>query len=118
MDRQNPEACPGVARDSTEDSEPHAVSTEALRLVPTHMRQAARRYVEHGQGDDDGFVLAVARNDLRSAFRLADPTNAAGMHDWVRFFHAYVPSRAWGSPKAVQEWINVGGLRGLRESGE
>jgi hypothetical protein len=107
MDRQNPEACPGVARDSTDAID--AVSTEALRLIPEHMRAAARRYIEHGQGDDDGFVLAVARNDLRGAFRLA-----ARMHDWVRFFHAYVPSSAWGSPKAVKEWTEMGGLHGLR----
>jgi hypothetical protein len=110
MDRQNPEACPGVARDSTEES----ISEEALRLVPEHMRAAARRYIEHGQSDDDGFVLAVARNELRDAFRLADPTNAARMHDWVRFFHAYGPSWAWGSRMAVQEGIEMGGLRGLR----
>ena len=110
MDPQNPQARPGVTREDFEGT-----SEEALRLIPSHMRAAARRYIEHGQGDDDGFVLAIAQNDLRGAFRRADPTNAARMHDWVRFFHAYVPSMAWGSCKAVQEWTAMGGLYGLRE---
>jgi hypothetical protein len=89
------------------------VSDEALRLLPEHMRAHARLYVEEGRPDEDGFIVAVASNDLRRSFQIADPTNAERMHDWVRFFHAYVPSHAWGSREAVTRWIDMGGLRGL-----
>lgn len=90
------------------------LSKESLRLLPEHMREAARRYVEEGLADDDGFVVAVASNDLLKAFRLADHTNTAHMRDWVSFFYAYVPSDAWGSPGKATAWMQTGGLRGLQ----
>jgi hypothetical protein len=88
------------------------ISDESLRLLPEHMRAAARLYVEEGRAED-AFIVAVASNDLRRSFELADTTNAERMHDWVRFFYAYAPSNAWGSREAVTRWMAMGGLHGL-----
>lgn len=101
-----------TSADPTAEALPR-VSDEALRLLPEYMRAHARLYVEEGRPDEDGFIVAVASNDLRRSFQLADPTNAERMHDWVRFFYAHVPSHAWGSREAVARWIGSGGLHGL-----
>jgi len=86
----------------------------ALLRLPEHMRESARLYVEEGKVVEDGFIAAVARNDLRRSFQLADPANTTHMGDWVAFFYYDVPSGAWGSREAVTTWASVGGLRGLR----
>jgi hypothetical protein len=92
------------------------LSGESLRLLPAHMREDARLYIEEGRVCGDDFILAVASNNLRRSFELADSINAERMHDWVRFFHAYAPSAAWGSPEAVKSWLAMGGLRGLYDN--
>ena len=88
------------------------LSNDSLRLLPEHMREAARRYVEEGRPDDDGFIVAVASNDLlnvpsrRPDERRADARLGA-------FFYAYVPSHAWGSREAT-DWMAMGGLEACR----
>jgi hypothetical protein len=98
--------------DPAAEVETWRLSNESLQILPEHMRDGARRYVEHGLADVDSFLFAVASNDLRAAFRRADKTNAARMQDWVLFFCAYLPSYAWGSREAAKRWLETGGMQG------
>jgi hypothetical protein len=79
-------------------------------LIPEHMQGGLKRYLTSGIGPGH-FLTAVLSNDLISAVSRADDTNINRLPDYVRFFYNYVHPHAFGSPKAVEEWIKQGGLR-------
>lgn len=73
--------------------------------VPIHTLDALKRYVEHGI-PPGGFLIAVLSNDLKRAFSRADDINIANMYAIVKYIYNNIPSKAWGSPERVSEWIN------------
>jgi len=79
--------------------------------VPAHLRAGVSRYLR--DGDRVGhFLTAVLQNDLREAVGRADDTSIAGLRQLIQFLHNHAPSKAWGSPEAVEAWIAQGGARG------
>lgn len=85
----------------------------AIRRLPEHMREGARKYVEQGI-PPGGFLTAVLRNSLYLAFATADETNRARMADYAAFLET-LPINCWGSRERVDAWIKQGGLEGLRK---
>lgn len=79
--------------------------------LPAHMRDEARRYVEHGIRPGD-FCAAVFSNDLKGAFGRADDINRFMMLQWVRFVVMEMPAASQGSPERVEAWLSRGGLKG------
>lgn len=77
--------------------------------LPNHMQTAARQYVEEG-AHVGGFLTAVLSNDLAEAYGRADAANQQAMGEWVRWMVNDIPMGAWGSPEAVEEWQEQGGL--------
>lgn len=73
-------------------------------MLPDHMREHAREYVEQGASVGD-FLFAVLSNDLVGAFGRADATNKAAMAQWARWLYNEAPSRCWGSPEKVRAWL-------------
>lgn len=78
-------------------------------LLPNHIRNAVRLYIEHGIAPG-GFLQAVICNDLRMAYITADTTNRSRLSDIVKFFFEVAPASCWGSFDTMVDWIAQGGL--------
>ena len=72
--------------------------------LPEHMRDGARRYIEHGI-KPGAFLTAVICNDFTAAFRHADGINRARLPDFARFFESEVPYACWGARWHFHSWI-------------
>lgn len=81
-------------------------------MLPEHMQEGARLYVEHGV-EQGSFLTAVLSNDLVRACSRADETNLNCLVDWARWLYNEAPLESWGSPKAVKDWIKHRGFEGL-----
>jgi hypothetical protein len=79
-------------------------------VLPEHMRDGAKRYIEHGTKPGD-FMRVALCNDLVGAAERADSINLHCLVDWAAWLHWNCPSGAWGSPEKVNAWIAKGGLR-------
>jgi hypothetical protein len=73
-------------------------------ILPEHMRDVARGYVERGY-PPGGFLRAVLANDLVGAFGRADGPNAHCMGDWATWLFNEAPSACWGSSEKVTAWL-------------
>ena len=83
-----------------------------LEKLPAHMRDSVERYVLHGvQGGS--FMTELFANRLVQAFGRADDENTAAMQAWASWLYNDAPRGCWGSPRAVSEWCEAGGLMGV-----
>lgn len=100
-------------RDPSEDDPPKATRYAHVRydMLPVEMRESARAYIEDGL-PPRGFLHAVLTNDFVGAATRADMVNRACLHDWAMWLWNEAPSRCWGSPAKVENWIEA------REAGE
>lgn len=62
------------------------------------------RYLLRGE-IDGGFLQAVLENNLASAVCRADDRSLLHLQNIVKAIYNYVPSRAWGSPAKVNQWV-------------
>jgi hypothetical protein len=79
-------------------------------LVPEHLRETLRRYIERGQHPGD-FVGCLLSNDLQGTVSRADKKTFDALPDIVSFLHTYLPNECWGSREAVAAWMRKGGLQ-------
>jgi hypothetical protein len=86
-------------------------------MLPAHMQDTARRYVERGIPGGH-FFTAVICNDLLGAFGRADDENAAAMRDWAMWLYNDAPVGCFGSREKMQAWVEAGGLEGMKEKTE
>ncbi len=77
-------------------------------LIPEHMIAEMQRYMERGVRPGD-FLVAVLSNDLMGAAYYADSINRPRLHDYCMWLYNYAPSGSFGSPEAVEKWINSNG---------
>ncbi len=80
-------------------------------ILPEHMRDGARNYVERGQPAGH-FLTAVLENDFVEACCRADPENGAALRTWALWVHNETPHNCHGSRDIVAKWIESGGLAG------
>jgi hypothetical protein len=52
-----------------------------------------------------GFLRAVLSNDLRTAVALGDPQSLTHLRDVIAWLYDAMPSVAWGSASAVNDWL-------------
>jgi hypothetical protein len=84
-------------------------------LLPEHVREAARRYLEDGAPlDDCSFLYAVFTNNLKEAFGRADIINRSCMFNIVTWLVTQCPAIAQGSELKVRAWPTT--LKTLSES--
>jgi len=74
-------------------------------LLPEHLRDGMRRYVEHGIRPGH-FLTAVLENDLLEAFNRADETSAYALKNIAEFLQCQLPMECYGSFEAVNRWVN------------
>jgi len=93
-----------------------ALDPAIMQRVSPDISAAISRYVHTGcEGGD--FLTAVIENDLREAVGRADDYNLETIHEIVKIFYNYCPSKCWGSRKKRIAWQTAGGLKGLRNDG-
>lgn len=78
--------------------------------IPAHMCEAVREYVVNGKRTGD-FLRAVLANRFLEAVSRADIGNLNSLRGWAHVL-TVLPLYAWGSDKAVDTWIQAGGLLG------
>lgn len=81
-------------------------------MLPEHMRDAFRLYIEKGI-PPGSFTQAVLSNDLMGAMGRADHINRDRIFDTCAFLANYAPIGCFGAPERVQDWIRAGGLIGM-----
>ena len=52
------------------------------------------------------FIHAVLANDFMKAVSKADDVNIHCLRDIMLYVYNNIPSICWGSPEAVEEWLN------------
>jgi hypothetical protein len=72
-------------------------------MLPEHMREAARCWVDDGIMASS-FLTAVMTNNLTRAFGYADEKNGAAIERWVQWLCWEIPGVCWGSPEKVAAW--------------
>jgi hypothetical protein len=85
--------------------------------VPEHTRGALLRYRDKGY-DPGGFMTAVLTNDLMGAISRADRENARALIEICRWVYMRMPRASWGDDDTVDQWINAGGLQGIKSRNE
>lgn len=81
----------------------------SYELLPEHIREGMKLYVEQGV-PPGGFCQAALANELVEAFRRADDVNTECMGDIAAWLYTQCPRAARGSREAVDAWIERGGL--------
>ena len=75
-----------------------------LDLIPEHMREGVRLYLEFGI-EPGSFLRAVLENNLVEAVGRADTINRECMFDWANFLYNEMPGNSWGNREKVAAWI-------------
>ena len=74
-------------------------------MLPEHMQDGMKRYVEEGIRPGD-FLYLVLCNDFVRALGHADMINMARIIDYARFLYNEAPTSCWGSREKVDAWIS------------
>ena len=83
--------------------------------IPERMMPGILAYVENGQLPGS-FLQAVISNNLKESFAQADDENKKNIQAFVAYFYNEVPAPAWGSPEAMMNWSEQGGMKGIAEA--
>lgn len=77
--------------------------------IPLYMHDGIKDYL-FNRLPPGSFLQAVFENSLVDAVACADSTNLATIASYARFMYWELPARGpgspWGSPEAVQAWLN------------
>ena len=74
--------------------------------IPDHMMSGLRRYIDDHCAVGD-FLTAVLENNLREAVHRADDHNLENLPAYVYYLYNEAPSKCWGSPEKVKEWLEA-----------
>lgn len=80
------------------------LSDNYVELIPSHLKGALDRYVEHGI-PPGGFLTACLENNLSEAIGRADEISYGVLREIMAYLYNDVPSRCWGSPRSVESWM-------------
>jgi len=87
--------------------------TEYLNALPERMRGGITRFLDNGVVPGS-FLQAVFENDLVGAVGKADDENVTLLWHYADMLYNAFPVDCWGSPEAVQDWTDIGGLNGIK----
>jgi hypothetical protein len=72
--------------------------------IPEYAKAALADYVENKTNPGE-FLLSILRNDLLSVCEAADDMNRRRIYEYVSYVYNKIPSCAWGSREAVEDWM-------------
>jgi len=73
--------------------------------VPRELLEGLDRYFNQ-RIPTGSFLRAVLQNDLRTAVATAHPQSMRALAAVVRVIDYHAPEEAWGSPEAVEAWLD------------
>lgn len=82
----------------------HRWTCDCDECVPASAKEGIDRYVSERVNPGD-FLMAVLRNDLKSALQRADDENGPRIASIVSYLYNCCPEACWGSPEKVKEWL-------------
>jgi len=74
-------------------------------LIPEHMREGVRLYLEEGV-EPGSFLRAALENNFVQVCAHADNINRERLFEWAEFLWNEMPGNVWGSPEKVRAWID------------
>lgn len=83
-------------------------------MVPSHLRDGLRRYVEEGVRTGDGLASVLRNAPVLEVTRRLDEYSLRELGGLAQFLTHYVPAGCWGSERTVDAWIERGGLQGRK----
>jgi len=84
-------------------------------VIRADMIESINRYVTDGV-PPGGFLRALLANDLKESFGRADSHNRMTMFNLVCYVVNEIPASCHGSSESVVNWIEAGGLNGMKKS--
>ena len=95
--------------------EHHQSEVDALTpdydLVPPHLRNGMREYIQRGHVPGD-FLQALIANDLNDALSRADEISMGSLGVLTTWLYNDAPGGSWGSRGILHAWSRLGGLEG------
>jgi hypothetical protein len=73
--------------------------------VPDNLHDGLIEYIADRRSVG-GFLTALLSNDLAQAIVRSDPITGLFIRETVLFLFNHAPSPCWGSPAAVEAWLN------------
>lgn len=73
-------------------------------MIPDYMHKTVEHYL-FDKIPGGHFFTAVLTNNLFESVHRADESNANSLRRWVGLIYNEFPGSSWGSPEAVQEWL-------------
>ncbi len=80
-------------------------------LVPPHLRNGMREYIQRGHVPGD-YLQAVIANDLNDALSRADENSMGSLGVLTTWLYNDAPGGCWGSRGIMNAWSTRGGLEG------
>ncbi len=80
-------------------------------LVPPHLRNGMREYIQRGQVPGH-FLQAVIANDLNDALSHGDEESLIFLRVLTAWLYNDAPGGSWGSRGILNAWSRLGGLEG------
>lgn len=72
--------------------------------IPERMMEGINLYI-HQRIKPGDFLTAVIQNDLQGAVFSADRENLANLPAYAGYFFSQAPSRSYGSPEIMKDWL-------------
>ncbi len=91
-----------------------AALTPDYDLVPPHLREGLREYIQRGHLPGD-YLQAVIANDLNEALSRGDETSLIFLRVLTTWLYNDAPGGSWGSRAIMSAWARLGGLEGRAE---
>jgi len=73
-------------------------------MLPEHMRDGMKRYVEN-HVKPGRFLYLILCNDFVRALGYADSVNVTSAEAYARFLYLEAPGNCWGSMEIVENWV-------------
>ena len=86
-------------------------------LIPAHMMDSLRRYIDDGVPTGD-FLRAVLANDAANALGRADSNNMWILPVYFTFLYNEAPAGCWGSVEKVDAWLEMKARLRAKPEGE
>lgn len=84
---------------------------EHLSMLPEHMREGMKNYIEKGI-EPGTFLRLMLEHRIYEAASHADDRNKDYLFKYIYFMYNFMPSQAHGSVEYVRDWIKSGGYIG------
>ena len=76
-------------------------------LLPEHLRDGMRRYIEEHFRPDGDFLFGVLINNFIEACGPADSISIQHLPEIALFLYNEAPSGCWGSTRKVEKWLKA-----------